>query len=184
MGGLRLFFGVKCFPEPVEIVMLPQSKRLKYILESYSAIKSFRVRCVFRCCLQETRRATRPREPASTCAPNERKRSVLVDVNKASNKEFLPGPKKETLFSHAPISLPVRGLLRNLWIFLFHNVIVFPPFSTMRHGSLKFFFDDNMPPRLLNLFSFGLKNGLSRIFLYVLWFITEMSALLSILKFS
>ena len=39
--GTRLFCGVECFPEPVEIVTF--SPALKYIIELFSVIKSSRV---------------------------------------------------------------------------------------------------------------------------------------------
>ena len=33
-GGLRLFFDDECFPELVEMIVLPYSKRLIYIMKS------------------------------------------------------------------------------------------------------------------------------------------------------
>ena len=40
--NLRLFSGVECFPEPVRIVVVPQTRRLKDIMESSEVATSKR----------------------------------------------------------------------------------------------------------------------------------------------
>ena len=48
-GGLRLFCGVECFPEPVEKVGLPQTRHLNNIRELPFANYKLRVRHMFLC---------------------------------------------------------------------------------------------------------------------------------------
>ena len=86
---------MECFPEPVEIVMLSQTRRLKYIMNSCSASYKFEGPL----CVSLLKAGDAARwDSANTFAPYQQSReknpSVSADVIKDYEEEFLFGTKK------------------------------------------------------------------------------------------
>ena len=134
LGGGAQFSSAECFPELVEIAMFFLTRRLKNVLESslasYQFVGSPYV-SVFSGYVQlRLLSSGLSRHVPSLPAAERNKRVCVSEVIKAFKKDFFFGRQEAHLFSHAPISLPVRGLLRNCYFFIYSFIFWIPTHYT------------------------------------------------------
>ena len=116
--GFTTILWCECFPEPVEIVVLPQTRRLKDIMESSEAVTSWRPNVLLSLGLNEH---------VCSLLVAERKRCVRqIRGERLLRKSFTLASGSPS-FRYVPISLPVspfgKLLLLHLFILFFHVTV-------------------------------------------------------------